>query len=198
MSTRALRRARLLRGLVVCACGSGLGIGGHLLAGGHPQVSGPMLLLMALAAGACTLLSDRQWSLPRLLVALAAVQLGVHEAMGLQMSHAAAPAPAAIQLAGRLTHAGVPASATAGPGGWVMLAAHAAAALATAWLLRRAEALFWRVVQRLRPRPLWPTGTAPLDLSRPAPAPRAHTAVRRTLPLTGSLARRGPPTLAAA
>ena len=177
MSERALRRARVARGLVVSATGAVLGLGAHVLAGG--AVASPvLLLLLAVAAAACTLASDRPWSLPRLLVALTAIQLGVHLVMVLQMTD---NTPAQAVSAAPNAH-----------GTWVMLAGHAAAAVATAWLLRSGEALFWRVVDRLRPTVLWPTAAAPVPVAATRPAPRPQAA-RRMRPLAGALARRGPP-----
>jgi hypothetical protein len=73
MSRRALRRARVVRGLMVAAVGAALGVGGHLLAGGGVPASPALLLLVLLAAGACTALSDREWSYPRLIAAMAAL-----------------------------------------------------------------------------------------------------------------------------
>jgi hypothetical protein len=194
MSARALRRARLLRGLVVSASGGGLGIGGHLLAGGPLPLSPGLLLLLAVAAGACTMLSDRQWSFWRLLLALGGVQVLVHEAMGLQMGGGMGTG----QSAGHLGAGGVASSASVGSNGWVMLAAHAGAAVATAWLLRQGEALFWRLLERLRPRRRWPTTTSPVGLALPAAASTGPSPARLLLCLAGCLARRGPPSLTAA
>jgi len=178
MSERALRRARVARGLVVSASGAVLALGAHLLAGGA-LVSPAVLLLLACAAAGCTLASDQRWSLPRLLVALSSIQVGVHVAMAVQMSDGAAAQEAA-------------AGASHSP--WVMLAAHAAAVLSTAWLLRNGDAVFWRLVERLRPPVLWPAAPA-AALADPAwlpPRPRAAAILRV---LAGALARRGPPTL---
>jgi hypothetical protein len=193
MSASALRRARLLRGLTVSMTGAMLGIGGHLLAGGPVPAAPAVLLLVVMAAAACTLASDRQWSFLRLLVALGGVQLVVHGAMGLQMGPRMDG-----QASAQLVATGGPSWQAAGPSGWVMVGAHALAAVVTAWLLRQGEALLWRLVERLRPRPLWPTVSTPLDLTRAAAASPAYFAARRLHPLTGSLARRGPPSLTTA
>jgi len=183
MSVRALRRARVARGLVVWASGAILGLGAHLLAGGS-MVSPVLLLLLALAAGACTLASDRAWSVPRLLVALGGIQLAVHVVMSLQMGSGA----------GRPWGSAAAAS-TGAAAPMTMIAGHACAALAMAWLLRQGEALFWRVVQRLRPRRSWPTVTGPLQPAAPPWRSTGPAPARRPRPLAGALARRGPPTL---
>jgi hypothetical protein len=192
MSRRALRRARVLRGVLVAACGAVLAISGHLLAGGSMPVHPALLLLIALAAGACTLLSDREWSFQRLLVALTAIEAGVHVAMTLDQG--------SMRSMGSAASAGTTASDAhaAGANGWVMLAAHVAAALLTAWGLRQGEALFWRLVERLRPRPLWPTLQAPLDLLASTPAAIDVPRPWQGLLLEDSASRRGPPALTAA
>ena len=178
MSERALRRARVARGLVVSVSGAVLALGAHLLAGGA-MVSPAVLLLLAFAAAGCTLASDHRWSLPRLLVALSAIQVGVHVAMVLQMTDSAAAQPA---------------GAGGAHGPWVMLAGHAGAVLSTAWLLRSGDAVFWRLVDRLRPSVLWPTAPvpAPAAASWSSPPPRAAATLRL---LAAALARRGPPWL---
>jgi hypothetical protein len=181
MSARALRRARVARGLVVSASGAVLGLGAHLLAGGS-LVSPVLLLLLALAAGACTLASDRAWSLPRLLVALGGIQLGVHEVMSLQMGSGAGT-----------TSGSAAAASAAAPA--IMIAGHACAALAMAWVLRQGEALFWRLVQRLGPRRFWPTVTGVFHPAAPHWRSTGPAPARGPRPLAGALARRGPPTL---
>jgi len=190
MSRRALRSARLLRGLVVAATGAALGVAGHL-AGGGPVPAMPALLgLVALAAAACTVASDRQWSFTRLMVALSGIQLLVHLTMCLGMSHGGATGqPAAVH--------GSQVGAGAAPG-LVMLAGHAGAAAVMAWLLRHGEELFVRGVERLRRRTPWPTLAAAADLLGSATAPRGSRATWALHPLSGSLARRGPPAPAAA
>ena len=185
MSRSALHRARLLRGLVVAATGVLLAVGGHLLAGGTLSASPALLVLVTLAAGACTLWSYRQWSFARLLVALCGVQLLVHEAMNLGMGPGLA--------AGHVADTPFSASPATGAGGWLMVAAHAGATAVTAWLLRQGEALIWRLVERLRPRPLWPTVTAPLDLSAPTASSTGSSATWLLVPMAGSQTRRGPP-----
>lgn len=193
MSRRALRRARVVRGLLVALCGSMLAVGGHLLAGGAVPRQPALFGLIALAAGATVVASDRAWSYRRLLAALAAIEAVTHVALELGHQHAAltaGPAPA-----GSLTAATLPGSVVTGSSssGWLMLAAHAAAALATAWLLRRGEALFWRAVEALRPATSWPTVGAPAAVPRPL-SPRADSPVQPVpVMLSGAASHRGPP-----
>jgi hypothetical protein len=199
MSRRAVRRARLVRGAAVALAGAGLGLTGHVLAGGGLPASPALLLLVALAAGVCTLVSDRQWSYRRLLVALGGTQLLVH--LALASSHATHGLTANPANPANPVNPANPANAAhaaPGPSGWVMLAAHAAAALLTAWLLREGEALFWRAVERLRPRPLWPRVAAPYLRRLPWQPSWRVDAGAALLVLVGSVARRGPPSLAVA
>jgi hypothetical protein len=178
MSRRASREARLVRGLVVAASGAGLAVGGHLAAGGGLPSKPAVLLLVLLASAACTLLSDREWSFGRLLVALGAVELLVHLAMGLD-------------------HGAMSGAVRPGPSGWAMLGAHAAAALLSAWMLRCGEAMYWRIVERLRPRPL-PRVLALRVTSELAVGASADPGpLQSLLRLTDAASRRGPPTLAA-
>ena len=179
MSRRALREARLLRGLVVAASGTALAVGGHLAAGGALPRSPAVLLLALLAAAACILLSDREWSYGRLLGALGSVELLVHLALSLDhgVMAQAAPAPGA-----------------AGGNGWLMLGAHATAAGSTAWLLRNGEATYWRVVEHLGrrplPRPVPSRVVAPLRV----PVPAGADTLENLLRLSAAVSRRGPPT----
>jgi hypothetical protein len=175
MSRSALRRARAVRGLLVAAVGAALGVGGHLLAGGGVPTSPALVLLVLLAAGACTALSDREWSYPRLLTAMAGLEALVHLGMS-SMGHGAAHP---------------------GPSGWVMLAGHAAAAVVTAWVLRSGEEMFWRAVERLRPRPIWPTLSARFDVRLPSVRWREDAEPQSLTQLLSSLSRRGPPALTA-
>ncbi len=180
MSRRALREARLLRGLVVAASGTSLAVGGHLAAGGALPRTPALLLLALLAAAGCIVLSDREWTYGQLLVALGSIELLVHLALGLDH--------------GAMAHGGPGRAADGSGNGWLMLAAHAAAAGSTAWLLRSGEATYWRLVEHLSRRPF--LRPMPLRVVAPlrVPAPAAPATLDSLLRLSAAVSRRGPPT----
>lgn len=179
MSRRATREARLVRGLLVAVWGAGLAATGHVLEGGGVPGRPAVLLLVLLAAAACTALSDREWSFGRLLVALGGVELLVHLAMA--AGHGAAASPSGLTAAG--------------PSGWTMLGAHAAAALLSAWGLRHGESLYWRVCDHLNRRPLPRVRSGPVVGSPPLLAHREPVTPTSVLHLRDALSRRGPPAL---
>lgn len=181
MSRRATREARLVRGLLVAVWGAGLATTGHVLAGGEVPTHPAVLLLVLLAAAACTALSDREWSFGRLLVALGGVELLVHLAMA----------------AGHGGMAGPSAPTAAGASGWTMLGAHAAAALLSAWGLRHGETLYWRVCEHLNRRPLPRVPSGPVVGTLPLLAYREPVTPMSVLHLRDALSRRGPPALVA-
>ena len=181
MSRRATREARLVRGLLVAVWGAGLATTGHALAGGGVPARPAVLLVVLLAAAACTALSDREWSYGRLLVALGGVELLVHLAMA--AGHGAMPA--------------VGAPGGAGPSGWTMLGAHAIAALLSAWGLRYGEALYWRICDHLNRRPLPRVQTGRVVGTLPMLAYREPVTPASAILLRDALCRRGPPALVA-
>jgi hypothetical protein len=164
---------RVARGTVVGTVVLALAAAGHALGGASLPVAAVLLVGAACVAVAIAV-SDREWTLPRLLVALAVGQLVVHVA--LTLAHPA--------------HAG---HASAGWSPVAMLWWHAASVVATAVVLRRGEDLFWRTVAGL---------TSELLSGRPVLAPRIGTRVPRT-PLAPAIVgaallrhavvRRGPP-----
>jgi hypothetical protein len=180
MSRRATRDARLVRGLVVAASGAGLSVGGHLAAGGGLPDQPAVFMLIILAAAGCTVLSDREWSFRRLLVAVGGVEILTHLSMGL--GHGSMPHPAGAQP---------------GPGGWLMLAAHTAAALLTAWGLRSGEAMYWRIVDHLRRGPLPRTVALRVASDLRIPAQAEPAGLESLQYLADALSRRGPPSLVA-
>jgi len=171
--------SRLLLGLrapVFAVVAVALSAGAHVLGGGQvPEAGG--LLLMALAVDVSfRVAARRELSSGRLLTALAASQLVLHQLLVVGEHHPVA-------------------GSRGGPG---MLAGHAAAVAVLAWWLRRGEAAAWRAARRrlrplLRPPAPAPVACAP---SRGLPAvapglPRAVVVALRADP------RRGPPALPA-
>lgn len=123
---------RLTRGLVVGVTAVGLALTGHWAAsgGGLP----PLLLTLGLATLVGVLAvaaSARRWTGPRLLVVLLAAQWLFHTVFG-----SATPAGHIQHTA---AHTTAPTADHVSTMSWSMVAAHVAAALLTAALLRRGE-----------------------------------------------------------
>lgn len=182
----AAEYGRLLRVPVFAAVTVALGVTGHVLAGGSPP--GPaMLALLVAAVGVCwRVVARREQSLPRMLVAVYAVQAGMHVAL--------------LSPQGPLTDGSMSMTpAASGPmsGNSVgMWAAHMLAGLAVAAWLRRGESLFWRLVRRVVPRLIFPrAGRTMPDVPAP-PLPQGRRVVcpvGARLVLSDPL--RGPPLL---
>jgi hypothetical protein len=109
---------RWLRGGVVGLSATALATAGHALEGGPAPVVPVVAVLAVLAVLLSVTLSRARWSLPALLVLMAAAQLLFHLAL-------AGQAQAAESVS------------------WSMLAAHSIAAFLTACLLRRGEDACW-------------------------------------------------------
>ncbi|MEZ5118058.1 MAG: hypothetical protein R2737_17495 [Candidatus Nanopelagicales bacterium] len=156
------------RGLVVGTAAVGLASAGHSLGGGHVD---PAALALWLGVGvvAATLLSDRVWSLPRLIGLLAVTQVVLHVGLG---QHAGAG------------HGGTPTA--------TMLAGHAVAVVLTALVLRRGEALVeWLVATLTRPLRAASLATSPVPAYAATPVARGPVATGA--PLRHAVVRRGPP-----
>jgi len=160
-----------LRVPVFTAASLALGIVGHLWAGGGPPGPGALTLLVGVVGLISLRLADRERRLPELVLAVALVQAAVHVAL-LDRSEAAPMLhPAAMTLA------------------------HAVAAVALAWWLRRGEAAVWASAARLLRRL---TGRFPVPPPLPRAVPRLAPNWHRPDPLTGPRPGvrtvRGPPT----
>ena len=140
---------------------------------------GALLAVLLASTAVCAVLSDRRWSGPTLLVALAATQAAVHLALWLS--------PAGTGAHGATVSA-------APPSGSTMLAAHAVALVGTALVLRFGEDVLWKLVALLRPALVVAfvggivTATAPL-----LRATRPVARLRDLVLLDEVLQRRGPP-----
>ena len=124
----------------------GLGVAGHVLAGGHPPAWSMLAVLVGLVSLIWRVVARAEQSLLRLGMAVYAVQAGIHIAL------LTPPAAGSASMPG-MGSGPFPVH----PGG--MLAAHVLAGLGVAVWLRRGESLFWglvrRAVQRLvRSRPV--------------------------------------------
>lgn len=154
------RSARLLRGFVVAGVGLGLALAGHVVGGGTLPLEPWLLLPTALAAAACVLASSRNWSLSRLISALAGLQVFVHATVWL------ASGPQAAAPGGTLVEAHHHASASGSPATVTALLGHSLAVIVTALVLRRGErvlVLLWRCARArvclAQPRLLLPLGS---------------------------------------
>lgn len=194
--TRALRVAALGGASLLLAGGAHVAGGGRLPSGGVLCVVGLLLGLIALTV------TVRRCRLTLLLAVLGAEQALLH----LVFSAATAGARCGATLHGTTHPAGaldqvmsgcsVPvgnmAAAMATPG-WMMWTGHAAATVATAWLLARGEAWLWRVVHRLVSVATAAPGARPSAIRRTSVGPEPSSI------LTGqpyaSAAPRGPPGL---
>ncbi|WP_457973871.1 hypothetical protein [Arthrobacter sp. D1-17] len=196
---------RLFRSLVFTGATVGLAAGGHLLGGGTLPAPMITLALTALLLVPVTWLSRRELSFTTLLGLLGVGQAVLHEALSTLSVSAVCQAPAP----GRGSHHGrtsslhcLPASppelsAHTGPGidPLAMLAGHAIAVLATAWLLRQGEAALWQLLAWLRPLAVLPR---PAVIPVAGPRTLAHDPILIPAPWR-NLRRhrlRGPPTAA--
>lgn len=173
-----LRRARVL---LLAAAVVGLSVLSHLLAGGRGPGVVPLLVLTVLTAVGVLPFTRARLGLPRLLALLGTGQLVLHVAF----ERCAALGPA--------TRSAVPGHATTADlaAAVAMLAAHAAATLGLALVLRYGDAVLWRLWA-------WLTGLgavhdgAPVLVPRSA-APRTGAPVAHAAPVRGAWHGRAPP-----
>lgn len=175
---------------------AGLAFGGHVLADGAPPGAAPLAAITLTAAVVGAGLSRRRWRLPSLLGALLVMQAAFHLALSGQGSSTHAGHAHAGHARG---HTYVEQSAMAVPG-WQMLAAHVAAVLVTALVIRRGAQIcdrFAEVLTRpfgivrvlLRPVPALPaTGLSVHETGRASLIPQL---------VLCAAPRRGPPALLA-
>lgn len=165
----------------------------HVAAGGSLPRVPSLVAFAAIVAGVCWLASGARWSGPRLLAALAAAQAGFH------LSFMALTTPAMDGAAGMSLSASAPGAAMAGMHGgcamsWSMLAAHAVAAVVSALLLSRGEALLWSVLVAVGAAGVPVTASPRSAASHPRAVPRWHQhqpSIRQWV--AGAVSRRGPP-----
>lgn len=127
--------------------------GAHLMGGGALPAPGVLVVVAALIGLTAVTITGRRCRLPLLLGVLGLQQLLLHYLFDLVGASAAIGAACSTSGPHHLmAHGCWSASATsssAGEMGWAMVAAHAAAVLATAALLAHGEAWFWRVTERI-------------------------------------------------
>lgn len=190
--------ARAMRTTAIAGTVTALAAGAHAWAGGslpHPFI---VLALVALVALASTVAGRYRLRVPALIAVLGAGQLALHEAFTAFAAPGSAPSAAAAVLArGRHQHSGDAAAALASlPSGAavssgdvltahahaspLMLALHAAATVACAVVLRRAELALTAVADWLRPLTRLPRPAAVIPATTDLPViPRP---ARRVLP----------------
>lgn len=181
---------RRVRGAVVGLVGAAVAVAGHVLAGGA-AVSPAVVVSLALVVAGTVVASSTRWTVPRLLVALAAAQPAVHGVLWLTgPAGASDPRLAAGGTAAHAAHGHEPPSLR-------MLLAHAAAVVVAAVLLaalERCALSLWTLLNAVRLVTSRVTVPAPVPLAVAAPA----YAVRGTgLVVVGARPRRGPPALLA-
>lgn len=158
-------RAGVLGGASLLLAGSA-----HLIGGGALPTPGVLVVVAALVGLTAVTITGRRCRLPLLLGVLGLQQLLLHYLFDLVSASSAVDAACATSGPHHLmTHGCWSASATtsgAGEMGWAMVVAHAVAVLATAALLARGEAWFWRVADRI-------VAAASAQPSGWPPAPRA-------------------------
>ena len=156
-----------------------LATGAHVLGGGSLPGLGVLLVAAVLLGLLAALVTLRRCRFGWLAALLAAQQLGLHELFDL--AGAARACTLGVRGAARAPHVGhagaldaVTSCApdggmdmTSSAPGWLMVMAHVAAVLVTAWLLARGEAWLWRAVDRVAAaaglRASHPTSPAPQD-----------------------------------
>jgi len=184
---------RAARGSAVALVGLLMALVAHALAGGEVAPGAPTLLASLVVVAGCVLAAGRAWTVGRVVVALAAVQLVVH---GTQWV-AGAAGPVDPRLARLATDA--PAHRHAADLGLTptMLVAHLAALSLAAVLLARVDDAVLRLVHLARTV----LGLTPVPAVLPSPAQPARLLPRRparprSLALLAS-PRRGPPVVPA-
>ena len=185
---------RVARGCAVATVGLSIAAAGHGLAAASspvPPLSPLTVLVAALVAAALVAASGRAWTTPRLVGALALVQVAVHGALWLDSGSGQVDPRLAGLAVDHHAHAHAAALWSA-----PMLAAHVVAVVVAAVLLARVDVtitLLVELARRLvvrRPAPAVPT--------RPRPVVVDHRAVRPASWLERApIQRRGPPVLAA-
>jgi hypothetical protein len=187
---------RAWRGLAVGLAVVAIAVVGHVAAGGTADIRSTKFLVLALfALPVAWQLSDREWTLPRLLAALAASQVLIHVALQARLfAPANLPTSAGSLPAAMTMHAAGPLSPHL-----LMFSSHLVAVVVTAILLRKGElaALALRSLLAslfcLSPH-LVAANVPELDVVR---IPVASAPVLALRILRASLSRRGPPVVAA-
>jgi hypothetical protein len=154
--------ARLARAGVLGGASLFLATAGHVIGGGTLPGAGLLFLTAIGLALLSVTLTVRRLRFGVLLAALGLEQVLLH-----LLFHAstAAATCAAVAMPGHTMAATVCGTGTATGTSWPMMVGHAAAVLATAWLLARGERWLWGVTDRLHRY----AATAPGRVRRPRP-----------------------------
>lgn len=218
---------RLLRGTAAATLATSVALGGHLVGGGAMPSWLGVALPWWLSVAACTVLAGSRFSLARMSLAVVASQALFHGLFmagtpgdpgvqlvappGSHLDHGAHLAGSGADHAGSAAHTGHTGVASAAEhalhshSDLRMLLWHLVAALVTALLLHRGEAMLWHsfsLVGQLRavlgrPDDLAPAPTFPLPAPTRVVPETAHVRPARRTVLTPQL-RRGPPRVLAA
>jgi hypothetical protein len=186
MPRRPTAPARVLRGLVVAAVGMSVAAAGHAYAGGAAAVTPSVVLVALLVSAGCVVLSDRRWTVARLLTALVVMQVAVHAALWFEGS--ARTADVRLSAVAAPTHSAH--EHAAGATTLTMVLAHLVAVVVAALLLAGADLALAALVALAR-RLL---GTAVVPPGVPwAPVARGVRYVAAAVLELGAVGRRGPP-----
>ncbi len=182
---------RAARGAVVAVVGLLLAVAGHAAAGGSASPGSLGIPVGLLVVAACIVASSRSWTAPRLVGALAGVQVVVHGSLLLSTPSAHVD-PHLAGLATVASGHGHDHAAAVTPG---MMVAHAVATALAALVLARVDVamtVLWHLARRL----LLPALTAAVRLPWLVivPAGSLLRPVRPVLVATAA-SRRGPPAL---
>ena len=162
----------------------------HRVGGGGLPPTGVLLLCGFLLGLTALLLTTRRLGFPLLLAVLGGQQVLLHALFDTATATSACgPAAAGHHALHGLTCA--PGPGMAAMVSWPMLVAHAVATAATAWLLARGEATWWRLADRVVRAAASPTS----EPTPNRPCRLVTPAVRRvpSAPLLTRAAPRGPP-----
>jgi hypothetical protein len=194
------RWARFARGWIAALFSTLVAAGCHTAAGGGSPSLIALCIALAFAGFSCVALTGKGMSLPRMAASVALSQFAFH---GLFAAIGTTPGGAPMAATHSHGHAasavleGVANAPTHSPGGWMLLA-HGAAAAVTIIALRYGEGAFWRLPAIARLLVLIVVATAapvaPLGRDRRPRAAFGHLFVPRfSAFVRSSLGLRGPP-----
>ncbi len=174
---------RVARGLAVATVGGAVAVGGHVVAGGTPDLGVGVVAVGLAAAAGCVIASDRAWTAPRLLGALTAIQVAVHGSLWLGASGRNVDPRLAGLADAHAALASAPAHAHASAAGLTpaMLLGHAVALVLAAMLLSRTDSVVLA---------LWELGRAVLGRRPVVRLPRRDVAAASRADLVPGVRRR--------
>ena len=185
---------RLLRGAIVGTAATTLAVGAHCMAGGRPPTWTTVVSLALLLGVVSTWLSRVRWTFPRLLALFVLAEAGMHAVF-------VGTAPVLVHSAGHHVHdhltsaGGLVADQASAMLPWApaMFAGHLVAAVMTALLLSRGEALLAGVLDALALRLFRLLDAAPTLAATSQPVPVRVLELPRQRAALDVRRQRGPP-----